>query len=119
MQSPASAQLIPTSVQRRGFDGLDTRTGAHTCTYIDDIPTRAHARTRVHTPDARHASGLRAKLASLQLTGNNLPLGFQLPGETFKLQLLHLKDSDGERVKIVLFTLALNSIFGSIVRAHI
>lgn len=41
-----------------------------------------------HTPDAGHASGLRTKLASLQLTGNNLSFCLQLPGQTFKLQLL-------------------------------
>lgn len=44
--------------------------------------------THTHTPDAGHASGLRAQLASLQLTGNNLSFSFQLPGQTFKLQLL-------------------------------
>lgn len=56
-------------VYRRGSDGCET-----------------HKHT--HTPDASHASSLRAKLASLQLTGNNLSFGFQLPGQTFELQLL-------------------------------
>lgn len=51
--------------------------------------------THTHTPDAGHASSLRAKLASLQLTGNNLSFSFQLPGQTFKLQLLQ---REGENV---------------------
>lgn len=42
----------------------------------------------IHIPDASHASSLRAKFASLQLSGNNLSFGFQLPGQAFKLQLL-------------------------------
>lgn len=50
--------------------------------------TRGTYSTRTHTPDASHASSFRAELASLQLTGNNLSFGFQLPGQTFKLQLL-------------------------------
>ena len=49
----------------------------------------------MHTPDASHASSLRAKLASLQLTGNNLSFGFQLPGQTFKLQLLERERERG------------------------
>lgn len=53
--------------------------------------------THMHTPDTSHASGLRAKLASLQLTGNNLSFSFQLPGQTFKLQLLERWERETER----------------------
>lgn len=70
----STADTHKQSIQKLTWQVLDTQTGSR--------------HTRTHTPDARHASSLRAKLASLQLTGNNLSFGFQFPGQTFKLQLL-------------------------------
>lgn len=60
---------------------------------------------KAHSPDAGHASGLRAQFASLQLTGNDLPLGLQLPGQTFKLQLLERWDRGGNVVYLLTATL--------------
>lgn len=62
------------------------------CTEENLRQTNTCTQPQMHTPDTSHASGLRAKLASLQLTGNDLSFGFQLPGQTFELQLLERRD---------------------------
>lgn len=64
---------------------------------------------KAHSPDAGHASGLRAEFASLQLTGNDLSLGLQLPGQTFKLQLLQRGDRGGNVVYLLTATLVVIS----------
>lgn len=58
---------------------------------VKAVHTHARTNTNTHIPDAGHASGLRTELASLQLTGNNLSFRLQLPGQTFKLQLLGMR----------------------------
>ena len=106
-QSPAIAQLIHTGRVYRECVKKKTHRHTHTYTY-----------THVHTPDASHASSLRAKLASLQLTGNNLSFGFQLPGQTFKLQLLERERERGEGVvskqSVYLFTVSFTVVLNII-----
>lgn len=48
----------------------------------------------VDPPDAAYAPSLRSQFASLQLGGHNLSLGFQLSGQSLKLQLLHGERND-------------------------
>lgn len=68
---------------------------------------------QAHSPDAGHASSLRAQFASLQLTGDDLPLGLQLPGQTFKLQLLEGRDRGGNVVQLLSATLGVVSIIST------
>lgn len=49
------------------------------------VPTVQVQHTPVDPPDAAHASSLRSQFASLQLGGHNLPLSFQLSGQSLKL----------------------------------
>lgn len=69
----------------------------------------AHRIRKAHSPDAGHAAGLRAEFASLQLTGNDLSLGLQLPGQTFKLQLLERWDRGRNVVYLLTATFAVIS----------
>lgn len=48
----------------------------------------------VDPPDAAYAPSLRSQFASLQLGGHDLSLGFQLSGQSLKLQLLHGERND-------------------------